>query len=123
MASGPASAGRKGAATPASIMLERTVTGRTFALMGSRRMLSTGPKMMCWTLLKMRLHVLKCSDCGLEERSWRYVWKSQKVCKVSGRRQAAGNYQQSGVDGFFAQVEYELLEGHGLAVHGHEKLA
>jgi hypothetical protein len=79
IASGPASAGKNGAATPASIMLERTVTGNTFALMSSRRMLSAGPKMTCWTLLNIRLQVLKCSDWGLEDKSWRYVWKSQKV--------------------------------------------
>jgi hypothetical protein len=46
MASGPACFGKKGAATPASMILARTVTGKTFAATFSRLPESEPPKTM-----------------------------------------------------------------------------
>lgn len=80
MARGPACLGRKGAATLASTILDNTVTGRTFSLIFSFRAGSGAPKTIRWTLLYMRLQVLKALEVGFGVRSRRYVWNSQKVC-------------------------------------------
>lgn len=51
MAKGPAWRGRNGAAMAPSTKLDKTVTGRTFSLIFSRRTASEAPKTMRWTLL------------------------------------------------------------------------
>ena len=79
IANGPAHFGRKGTAILASTKLARTVTGSTFSLIFSCLTGSANPKTMCCTLLYILLHVLNASDCGFADRSWRYVWKNQKV--------------------------------------------
>jgi hypothetical protein len=50
-----------------------------FSFTFSLRCGSGDPKMMRWTLLNMRRHFVKASEFRLLERSWRYVWKNQKV--------------------------------------------
>lgn len=71
IARGPAHCGRIGTATLARTKLASTVTGRTFSLIFSSLAGSATPKTMCCTLLYIRLHFLKASDCGVFDRSWR----------------------------------------------------
>jgi hypothetical protein len=42
---------------------------------------------------------------------------------ASQRHGVLGAHQQRSVDGFFAEVYYELLEGHGLIVDANEEVA
>jgi hypothetical protein len=68
-------------------------------------------------------------ELGALARSWRYVWKSQKVCgilvptRASERHSVLEAHQQRPVDGLLAQVYYEFLQCHGLIVDADEEVA
>jgi hypothetical protein len=68
-AKGPACRGSQGAAILAIIKLDRTVTGRMFSLIFSRRCGSAEPNTMRCTLLYMRRHVLNECELWSEARS------------------------------------------------------
>ena len=70
-ARGPAQLGKMGHATLARTRLASTLTGRTFSVIFSCLAVSDTPNTICWTLLYTRRHVLKASDWGFDERSWR----------------------------------------------------
>jgi len=89
MARGPAWAGKKGAATLASTMLDRTDTGKVFSFIFSFLAGSDTPKMMRWTLLYSLRQVLKALEVGFPAKSRRYVWNNQKVCDSSAQRGTA----------------------------------
>lgn len=72
-ARGPAQRGNPGTATLASTKLASTLTGKVFSFIFSFLAESPKPNTICWTLLYTLRHVLKASDCGFDERSWRYV--------------------------------------------------
>lgn len=74
---------------PARTKLPRTMTGKMFSLIFSFLPASARPNTMCCTLFDTLLHVLNASACGLDERSWRYVWNSQKVCQEKVSRHGA----------------------------------
>lgn len=63
----------------ASTRLDSTVTGNTLSCMRSLGAGSEPPKTMLCTLLYILRQVWNAFDAGCEERSLRYVWKSQKV--------------------------------------------
>lgn len=90
IAKGPACLDKNGVAAAPSTMLDSTMTGRTFSLMRSLLTASGPPNTILCTLLYILLHVRKARDCGVAERSCKYVWKSQKVYE--------GNYKVRTLD-------------------------
>lgn len=84
-ARGPTCLGKNGAAIAARTTLERTVVGRMFPWIFSGLTAPMDPNTMFCTLLKILRHVLKDSEWGLLERSYKWVWNVQKVwrtCKL-----------------------------------------